>query len=51
MAGVVDPKFEAELRRGLVQLVALHFLEEPRYGYDLVRLLSAEGFPIVQRLE
>ena len=46
MTATGNPKFEAELRRGLVQLVALHFLEEPRYGYDLVRLLSAKGFPI-----
>jgi len=42
----VDPKFETELRRGLVQLVALRYLEEPRYGYDLVRLLGTVGFPI-----
>jgi PadR family transcriptional regulator PadR len=59
MAGRVDPKFEAELRRGVVQLVALHFLETPRYGYDLVRLLGAAGFaieegtlyPILRRFE
>ncbi len=59
MASRVDPKFEAELRRGVVQLVALHFLETPRYGYDLVRLLGAAGFaieegtlyPILRRFE
>jgi PadR family transcriptional regulator PadR len=55
----VDPRFEAELRRGVVQLVALHYLETPRYGYDLVRLLAASGFaieegtlyPILRRFE
>ena len=55
----MDPRFEAELRRGVVQLVALHFLEQPRYGYDLVRLLGAAGFnieegtlyPILRRFE
>ena len=59
MASGVDPKFEAELRRGVVQLVALHFLQTPRYGYDLVRLLGAAGFaveegtlyPILRRFE
>ena len=42
----LDPRFEAELRRGVVQLVALQFLETPRYGYDLVRLLADVGFPV-----
>lgn len=59
MAEGVDPRFEAELRRGVVQLVALHFLDVPRYGYDLVRLLDAAGFsveegtlyPILRRFE
>lgn len=59
MAEAVDPRFEAELRRGAIQLVALHFLEQPRYGYDLVRLLAAAGFaveegtlyPILRRFE
>lgn len=59
MASGVDPKFEAELRRGVVQLVALEYLETPRYGYDLVRLLGAAGFaieegtlyPILRRFE
>ena len=27
-------------------MVALHLLREPRYGYDLVRLLAAAGFPV-----
>ncbi|MDJ0975092.1 MAG: PadR family transcriptional regulator [Planctomycetota bacterium] len=42
----LDPRFEAELRRGVVQMVALHLLRTPRYGYDLVRLLGSSGFPI-----
>ena len=53
------PHVEAELRRGVLQLVALCLLESPRYGYDLVRLLSLAGFeveegtlyPILRRLE
>lgn len=59
MSDGVDPRFEAELRRGVVQLVALHYLETPRYGYDLVRLLGEAGFrieegtlyPILRRFE
>ena len=59
MSAGVSPRFEAELRRGVVQLVALHYLEERRYGYDLVRLLAAAGFrieegtlyPILRRFE
>ncbi|MDA1194496.1 MAG: PadR family transcriptional regulator [Planctomycetota bacterium] len=59
MTGGVDPKFEAELRRGVVQVVALLHLESPRYGYDLVRLLGEAGFaieegtlyPILRRFE
>lgn len=42
----LNPRFEAELRRGVVQLVALQLLMVPRYGYDLVRMLSAAGFPV-----
>ena len=59
VAEELDPRFEAELRRGALQLVALHFLESPRYGYDLVRLLGKAGFsveegtlyPILRRFE
>lgn len=55
----VDPHVEAELRRGVLQLVTLSLVDEPRYGYDLVRLLSQAGFeveegtlyPILRRLE
>jgi DNA-binding PadR family transcriptional regulator len=42
----LDPRLEAELRRGVLQLVTLTFLDTPRYGYDLVRLLSKVGFAI-----
>lgn len=59
MSAGVGPRFEAELRRGVVQLVALHYLQERRYGYDLVRLLAEAGFrieegtlyPILRRFE
>jgi DNA-binding PadR family transcriptional regulator len=55
----MEPRMEAELRRGTVQLVALTMLATPRYGYDLVRLLAEAGFdveegtlyPILRRLE
>ena len=55
----LDPHVEAELRRGVLTLVTLRLLDEPRYGYDLVRLLSQAGFeveegtlyPILRRLE
>jgi DNA-binding PadR family transcriptional regulator len=55
----MDPKTEAELRRGVLQLVALALLEQPRYGYELVRLLGEAGFeteegtlyPILRRFE
>lgn len=54
-----DPRFEAELRRGMLQLVALFLLDRPRYGYDLVRSLTDAGFaieegtlyPILRRFE
>jgi len=54
-----DPRTEAELRRGVLQLVALSLLEEPRYGYELVRMLGEAGFateegtlyPILRRFE
>ena len=59
MTASIDPRFEAELRRGVLQLVALRLLEKPRYGYDLIRLLGDAGFtveegtlyPILRRFE
>ncbi len=55
----MDARAEAELRRGVLQLVALALLERPRYGYELVRLLGEAGFsteegtlyPILRRFE
>ncbi len=55
----IDPRFEAELKRGVVQMVALCLLATPRYGYDLVRLLAQAGlsveegtlYPILRRFE
>jgi PadR family transcriptional regulator, regulatory protein PadR len=54
-----EPRTDGELRRGVLQLVALSLLEEPRYGYELVRLLGEAGFeteegtlyPILRRFE
>ena len=46
MTASIDPRFEAELRRGVLQLVALRLLDQPRYGYDLVRLLGERAFPV-----
>ena len=46
----MDARAEAELRRGVLQLVALALLERPRYGYELVRLLGEAGFETVLRL-
>lgn len=56
---VRDSRVEAELRRGVLQLVALALLEQPRYGYELIRLLADVGFeteegtlyPILRRFE
>jgi DNA-binding PadR family transcriptional regulator len=55
----LDPRIEGELRRGVLQLVILTLCDTPRYGYDLVRMLSKLGFeteegtlyPILRRLE
>lgn len=54
-----EPRTDAELRRGVLQLVTLSLLDEPRYGYELVRLLGEAGFateegtlyPILRRFE
>jgi len=56
---VREPRTDGELRRGVLQLIALSLLEEPRYGYELVRLLGEAGFeteegtlyPILRRFE
>jgi DNA-binding PadR family transcriptional regulator len=54
-----DARAETELRRGVLQLVALSLLDQPRYGYELVKLLGEAGFqteegtlyPILKRFE
>jgi DNA-binding PadR family transcriptional regulator len=52
-------KIGAELRRGLVQIVALSLLRERLYGYQIVKILAAAGleteegtlYPLLRRLE
>jgi DNA-binding PadR family transcriptional regulator len=56
---VRESRTETELRRGVLQLVALALLDQPRYGYELIRLLGEAGFvteegtlyPILKRFE
>jgi len=42
MSSLFD-KIGAELRRGLVQIVALSLLRERLYGYQIVKILAAAG--------
>ena len=44
--GARHSRFEVELRRGVIQMVALRLLKKPRYGYDLIRHLGRAGFSI-----
>jgi len=52
-------KIGAELRRGLVQIVALSLLRQRLYGYQIVKILAAAGleteegtlYPLLRRLE
>ena len=49
----------SELRRGIVVLAVLSQLDEPQYGYSLMRVLAARGleieegtlYPLLRRLE
>jgi DNA-binding PadR family transcriptional regulator len=58
MSSLFD-KIGAELRRGLVQIVALSLLRERLYGYQIVKILAANGleteegtlYPLLRRLE
>jgi len=58
MSSLFD-KIGAELRRGLVQIVALSLLRERLYGYQIVKILAASGleteegtlYPLLRRLE
>jgi DNA-binding PadR family transcriptional regulator len=58
MSSLFD-KIGAELRRGLVQIVALSLLRQRLYGYQIVKILAAAGleteegtlYPLLRRLE
>ncbi len=52
-------RFEAEVKRGMVQVAVMCLLEKERYGYDIIRSLKDAGlgveegtlYPILRRLE
>jgi len=52
-------KFETEMNRGFLQLLVLLMLDEPAYGYGLLKLLRDRGYgteentlyPLLRRLE
>ena len=55
---MLDPYLQ-ELRRGLIVVAVLSQLDEPQYGYSLIKRLSEKGFdveqgtlyPLLRRLE
>ena len=55
----VDLKLETEMRRGIFQLAVLSLLIEPRYGYQIGRMLADQGlaveegtlYPLLRRME
>lgn len=55
----VDLKLETELKRGIFQIAVLSLLTEPRYGYQIGRLLADHGlaveegtlYPLLRRME
>jgi len=55
---LLDPYLQ-ELRRGLIVMAVLSQLDEPQYGYSLIKLLGEKGFdvdqgtlyPLLRRLE
>jgi len=55
---LLDPYLQ-ELRRGLIVMAVLSQLDEPQYGYSLIKLLGDKGFdvdqgtlyPLLRRLE
>jgi PadR family transcriptional regulator PadR len=55
----VDLKLETELKRGILQIAVLSLLVEPRYGYQIGRLLADGGlaveegtlYPLLRRME
>ena len=54
-----DTKLETELKRGIFQIAVLSLLVEPRYGYQIGRVLADHGlaveegtlYPLLRRLE
>jgi len=54
-----DNKLETELKRGIFQIAVLSLLEEPRYGYQIGRVLADYGlaveegtlYPLLRRME
>ncbi|MCK6481585.1 MAG: helix-turn-helix transcriptional regulator [Planctomycetaceae bacterium] len=54
-----DGKLETELKRGIFQIAVLSLLREPRYGYQIGRLLAEHGlaveegtlYPLLRRME
>ncbi len=52
-------RFEAEVKRGVMQVAVMCLLEKERYGYDIIRSLKEAGigveegtlYPILRRLE
>ncbi len=55
----LDGKLETELKRGIFQIAVLSLLAEPRYGYQIGRLLADHGlaveegtlYPLLRRME
>jgi PadR family transcriptional regulator PadR len=55
----VDLKLETELKRGILQVAVLSLLLEPRYGYQVGRMLGDHGlaveegtlYPLLRRME
>ena len=55
----LDGKLETELKRGIFQIAVLSLLAEPRYGYEIGRVLADHGlaveegtlYPLLRRME
>lgn len=55
----LDGKMETELKRGIFQIAVLSLLAQPRYGYQIGRLLADHGlaveegtlYPLLRRME
>ncbi|MDK2950962.1 MAG: PadR family transcriptional regulator, regulatory protein PadR [Kosmotogales bacterium] len=54
-----DSKVFSEMNRGFLQLLVLLVLNEPAYGYDILKLLDSKGYgieeqtlyPLLRRME